>query len=105
MKKLLTVLMVLCLVASIAAPGYAAVGRKGASDMAMEKASDESVFNRVGDWWATKGKSPAEKQAILTKRKAQRAAKRAQKGAEKQTKELNKQVKKTSQGMKAKMGK
>jgi hypothetical protein len=91
-------------------PAYAA--QKGASQTAMEKASDEAIFHRVGDWFATRGKSPEEAKAIKAERKAQRAAKRAQKEAdrakkeaEKQAKRAQKEMKKQQKQMKSKWGK
>lgn len=60
---------------------------KGASAKAYEHASEESIFNRIGDWFATVGKSPEEKEKILMERKAERAAKRAEKEAKKAQKE------------------
>jgi len=56
---------------------------KGASQEAYEHADDNAVFNRVGDWFATVGKSKEEKEKILAERKAERATKRAEKEAEK----------------------
>jgi len=81
-------------------PAYAQSGRKGASATAMEKASDEAVFHRVGDWFATIGKSPDEKKAIIAQRKADRAAKRAQKKAEKAKKDMDAKMKDTKNKMK-----
>ena len=58
-------------------------GEKGASSKAYEHASEQSIFNRVGDWFATVGKSPEEKEKILQERQAKRAAKRAEQEAKK----------------------
>lgn len=92
MKKLLTICfaVVFALSSSLA---FAAPGRKGSSDKAMENASDEAVFNRVGDWFATIGKSGEEKEAIIAERKAERAAKKAQKEAKKKQKMAEKKAK------------
>ncbi|HPS19364.1 MAG TPA: hypothetical protein PKY78_00035 [Candidatus Omnitrophota bacterium] len=51
----------------------------------------ENVFDKIGDWWATRGKSDMEKNMILTQRKAARAAKEAEKEMNKTGKEMNKQ--------------
>ena len=64
-------------------PVYAAKDQKGASQKAYEHASENSVFNRVSDWFATVGKSEEEKAKILEERKAKRAAKLAEKEAKK----------------------
>jgi len=71
MKRLISmVLVVLLAVGTVSV--FAAPGRKGASDKALENASDEAIFHRVGDWFATRGKSDTEKKAILAERKAKR---------------------------------
>ena len=56
-------------------------GQKGASERAQERASEQSVFNRVGDWFATVGKPEEEKQQIIQQRIAEREAKKAKKRA------------------------
>ena len=75
---------------------------RGASPKAFEHASDQSIFNRVNDWFATVGKSDDEKRMIRAERKAKRAAKRMEKEArkagkktEKKAEELMKKVKET----------
>jgi len=93
MKKLVLVAMALCfLVTGVPAFAQTPQRPKGASAQALEKASDEAVFNRVSDWFATIGKSDEEKQKILAERKTERAAKRAQKEAEKAKKEAQKKT-------------
>lgn len=62
-------------------------GKKGASDQAYEKASPNAVFHRVGDWFATVGKSDEEKEAIKAQRAAKREVKRLEREAKKATKE------------------
>lgn len=53
----------------------------------------DTVIDRIGDWFATLGKSGMEKDAILTQRKADRLTKRAEQrareGAKKAERELN----------------
>ena len=56
--------------------------KKGASESAYEHASENSVFNRVGDWFSTIGKSKEEKEKILMERKRERSRKRAQEMAD-----------------------
>lgn len=103
MKKLAVLILVATFVLGTV-PTYAQA-TKGASATAMEKASDESVFHRVGDWFATRGKTPTEAKAIIAQRKAERAAKRAQKQAEKAKKDMDKKMKDTKASMKKTWGK
>lgn len=53
-------------------------GQSGASLSAYQHASDEAVFTRIGDWFATLGKSGFERDSILVQRRAARAARRTQ---------------------------
>jgi len=102
MKKIIAIILVLSF--ALGVPAFAAQeGAKGASATAMEKASDEAVFHRVGDWFATRGKTAEEKKAIIAERKAVRAAQRAQKEVEKQKKNLEKVMKKSQKQAKEKM--
>ena len=66
MKKLISIILVLSF--ALAMPVFAA--EKGASATAVQKASDEAIFYRVSDWFATRGKTGAERDAILAERKA-----------------------------------
>ena len=72
-----------------------AMAQRGANTRAIERASDEAIFHRVGDWFATRGKSKEEKKAIIAERKAKRRAARAKKAAEKRKKEMEKKAKET----------
>ena len=101
MKKVIACIVVLAVFAGCV-PAFAAQGQRGASTTAMEKASDEAVFHRIGDWFATRGKTEAEKKQILAERKAKRAAKRAQKEAEKKKREMERQAKKAQKEMERK---
>ena len=101
MRKFIAIAVVLSLVL-VSMPVFAAKGRKGASDKAYEQASEEAIFHRVGDWFATRGKSEEEKAAIIAERKAKRAAKRAEKEAEKKKKTLGKEAKKTQKALRKK---
>lgn len=67
---------------------------KGASEQAYEHASDNAIFNRVSDWFATIGKPKEEKEKILAERKAKRAAKRAEKRVEKEVEKAEKKSEK-----------
>jgi hypothetical protein len=98
MKKFLVLLVALSIMIT-SMPVFAAQGRKGASDQALDKASDEAVFNRIGDWFATVGKSDSEKKAVLAERKTKRTAERAQKQAEKKKREMKKQAKVAQKNM------
>ncbi|MGD9015697.1 MAG: hypothetical protein PVI33_06720 [Candidatus Omnitrophota bacterium] len=83
MKRLIGIVIVLSLILS-ACPAFAAKGgEKGASARAYERASEQAVFHRISDWFATIGKSKEEKAKILQERKAKRAAKQAEKEARK----------------------
>ena len=101
MRKIIVIAIVLSLV-MVSMPAFAAKGRRGASDRAYEQASDKAVFNRVGDWFATRGKSEKETKAILAERKTKRAAARAQKEAEKKKKIAEKQMRKQQKLMREK---
>lgn len=93
MKRLIAVLLLLSLVIPLK-PVLAAKEQKGASPQAYEHASDQAVFNRISDWFATRGKSEEERAKILEERKAKRAAKRAQKEAEKAKREAIREAEK-----------
>ena len=101
MRRFIVFVLILSFI-SLVTPVYAAKGRKGASDSALEHASEEAIFHRVGDWFATVGKSEEEKKAIIAERKAKRAAARAQKKAEKEKKRVEKEAKKTGSKIKEK---
>ncbi len=90
MKKLAILLLVVAF-AVTTVPAFAAI--KGPSAMALEKASNDSMVDRVGDWVATRGKSPEEAQAIVADRKAKRLAAKAQKELERVQREAEKQKK------------
>lgn len=92
MRKVVAIMVVLAICCSVV-PAFAQKGSKGASARAMERASDDAVFHRVGDWFATIGKNKEEKQAIIAERKAKRAAARVKKQAEKAKKEAEKKAK------------
>ncbi|MBN1492981.1 MAG: hypothetical protein JW938_02400 [Candidatus Omnitrophica bacterium] len=103
MKRIIVLIVVCTFVLSPLA--FAAKGEKGASEAALENASDQAVFNRVGDWFATIGKSPEEKEAKLAELKAARAQKKADKEAAKAKKQAEKEAKKAEKEAKAAMDK
>ena len=67
------------------------------SAMAGSDVSQDSVVDKAGDWFATLGKSGADKDQILIQRRTERIAKRMQKavkeGSEKAGKEMEKMFK------------
>lgn len=93
MRKLVVVLLALAFLVTTV---DCFAQRKGASERAQERASQEAVFHRVGDWFATVGKSKEEKEKILQERRAEREAKRAAKEAEKAAKKAEKEAKKAA---------
>ena len=100
MKKVTTFgLLVLFFIFSANLCLAAKEGQKGASEQAYEHASDNAIFNRVGDWFATIGKSEEKREKMLAERKAKRAAKRAEKTAKKKAKKAEKKVKKQMKGV------
>lgn len=77
MRKLFVVVL---LSAFVLTPVYVSAQ---ANVKALEHANDKAIFNRVGDWFATAGKSDEEKVKIKAERQAKRAAKRAEREAKK----------------------
>jgi len=57
-----------------AAPAHAQTSGQAASPAAQQQLGQASFFERVGDWFATVGKSSGEKQVILAERRAKREA-------------------------------
>ena len=55
--------------------------------------AQDTVFDKVSDWWATIGKEEPEKSLILAERRTERAAKRAGKAVREQAKQLDKSMK------------
>ena len=94
MKKT-SIVIFLSLFIIIALPAFSAEeGKKGASSKAYEHASENAIFNRVGDWFATIGKSKEEKTKILEERKIERAAKRIEKESRKAKRQAEKKARK-----------
>ncbi len=98
MKKVLACVVVAIFMVSSLPVFAAEKGSKRASAQAYEHASDQSVFNRAGDWFSTIGKSDEEKAVILAERKAKRAAEKAKKEAEKAQKKIEKKLKGSKKG-------
>ena len=98
MKKLITLILVLSF--ALCAPAVTPV--TWAASEASEIAQD-NVVDKVGDWFATRGKTEAERKAILAQRKTDRVAKRAEKQAMKAKKRAEQETKKAQKDMKAKM--
>jgi len=95
MRKLIVLSLTVCLLALFSLPALAARGGvKGADQKAYEHASDNAIFNRASDWFATRGKSEEEKQAIIAERNAERARKRIEKEARKTKKKAEREAKK-----------
>lgn len=106
MKRL--VIMVMALMMSVAFTDMASAQiktDKTASAKAFENANENSAFNRVGDWFATRGKTASEKKVILADRKAARVAKKAQKRAEKKARKMKGQKKQAGKDMSKAFGK
>ncbi len=105
MKKILAIILVLAIALSCTPAFAAPKGVKGPSASALANASDRSAVDKVGDWIATRGKTPEEAQKIIAERQVKRAAKKAEKEAKKQAKMAEKKTNKASKDMKAKFGK
>ena len=70
-----------------------------ASSTAFERAGEDSIFNRVSDWFATIGKPEDEKEMILAERRADRAAKRFGKAFREESKKASKKMEKFGKEM------
>jgi len=92
MKKFIILLLAVAIVMS-AVP---AMAQRGSGSVDFQK---DSVVDKVGDWFATRGKTPEEAKTIIAERKATRAAKRAQKEAERQKKILAREAEKAKKQM------
>ncbi len=93
MKKTAIAIGVVLLLMGTNAAFAARGGEKGASKEAYEHASEQSIFNRMGDWFATIGKSKEEKLRIREERRAERARKRAEKEEERAKRKAEKEAK------------
>ena len=102
MKRPAAVLVILLMVFGVCSLGIDSHVNKAwaaASSNAFERASDDSIFNRVSDWFATVGKPEDEKEAIIAERRADRAAERLGKAFRQESKKANKKMKKFGKEM------
>lgn len=100
MRKLVMVLFVAALALAVNPAFAQQKDVRGPSAAAMENASDQAIFHRVSDWFATRGKSPEEAKAIRASRQAERASGKAQKEAGKQKAAMQREAAKAQRGMK-----
>lgn len=78
MRKVVVFILIV-LFAVVSRPVFCAPGgKKGASSQAYEHASDQSIFNRISDWFSTIGKTEKEKNKILKGLKKERKAEKLQ---------------------------
>ena len=106
MRKSILLTLVLCLTVLLSTPAFAArSGDKGADEKAYEHASDNAIFNRISDWFATRGKSEEEKEAIIAERKVKRAQKKAEKEIRKAKKKAEKEARKVKKESRKTKGK
>ena len=104
MKRIVKLAVAGFLVLGAAAPGYAAKESQGASATAYEHASDEAIFYRVGDWFATLGKSNEEKQAAIAERRTRRLVKRTQENLEQHTEAAQRGIEEGANNLKKALG-
>ena len=99
MKKVLALMLVFTMFVGVLAMCVEA----NAGEHPGANISKDSVIDRAGDWFATRGKDGVEKKAMLAERKAQRASKRATKEAAKQKKIAGKEAAKAKKEAERKM--
>ena len=97
MRKLVIIAVLACFALSLA-PAVTSYAQ-GKSAISAKELTDDSAIDKVGDWFATRGKSDAEKQKLLAQRKANRVAARAQKKLEKQKKQAEKKMQQQQKSM------
>ena len=97
MKKAAVLVVLICF-AFCAVPALDSYAQ-GKSAISSKELTDDSVVDKVGDWFATRGKSDAEKQKMLSQRKANRVARRAQKKIEWQKKQADKKLEQQKKSM------
>lgn len=90
MKKLVLMGMALVLLSFFGLAQAQVEKARGASQKAQERASDQAIFNRVSDWFATVGRPQEEKERILQERQARRAEREAEIAAKKAQAEARK---------------
>ncbi len=104
MKKTAIAIGVVLLLMGTNAAFAARGGEKGASKEAYEHASEQSIFHRIGDWFATIGKSKEEKVRILEERRAERAIRRAEKEEERAKRKAEKEAERAQGGVNLEKG-
>lgn len=62
--------------------------------------AEDSIIDKAGDWMATLGKSPEDKDMILAQRRAERAAKRMKDAMNKSADKAGKEMEKMGKDMK-----
>ena len=62
---------------------------------AAQVGSGDTVVDRVGDWFATMGKSGLDKGSILAQRRTERAAKRMEQAVHRSTRQVERSVRDT----------
>jgi hypothetical protein len=91
MKKLIFVGVTLCI---IFAASFVFADDSGATaptaDISVDASGEGSIFVRMGDWFATVGRSEHERARIMEHRRARRAEKHAEKAARKARKRAQK---------------
>lgn len=68
------------------------VSRTGTAPQAHEHASDQAIFSRVADWFATVGKPEEERNQILLERRDAREQKRLEKQSQRKQREAQRQL-------------
>ena len=91
MRKIFFACVVLCI---LCAAGFAFADDAGAqaatADVSVDASGQVSVFARMGDWFATVGRSEQEQERIMEHRRARRSEKHAEKEARKARKRARK---------------
>jgi hypothetical protein len=68
----------------------------GTTASAAQAVGDDTAIDRMGDWFATLGKEPAEKEVILAKRRAERNLKRTGEAAREGAQEAGESLERAS---------
>ena len=76
-----------------------AVSAFGQSAAQAASTGEDTIIDKAGDWMATMGKSPEDRDAILTERKADRVAKRLRKAIDDSAKKAGNEMEKIGKKM------
>lgn len=98
MKRLLLCVIVVSFVLT-SSVSFAAMPWQKDTKVSLENVTKDSVIDKVGDWFATRGKTDDEKQAILAQRRTQRASEKAQAEAAKAKAQLEKKMAETKKAI------